>query len=186
MLQTMFRPLARTPLTPNSSASSSRAQNPVRARIHRICRSAHSHPHALPFRPPPIRERLKPLIPFFIWWTILTSITVHTMRLRIEIKEDEARIGAKISVLEALLERTRRGEHVRPEEVRREFEMVGLRQRRVRTDDDGRVEAKDVGWREAIFGRRGPQLAGGPEGEEETDVKEQDLGAWAAEGESSL
>lgn len=108
------------------------------------------------------------------------------MRLRIEIKEDEARIGAKVSVLQALVERTRRGEDVRVEEVRREFEMVGLRQRRGRGEEDGRVDAKDVGWREAIFGRRQRVGEGEGAGESEVEMKEQDLGAWAAEGEPFL
>jgi hypothetical protein len=101
------------------------------------------------------------------------------MRLRIEIKEDEARIGAKISVLQALLDRTRKGEVILPEEVRREFEMVGLRERRGRTGEEVRADAKDVGWREAIFGRKRVK------GDEGDEVQEQDLGAWAAEGESS-
>lgn len=89
-----------------------------------------------------------------------------------------------MSVLQALVDRTRRGEDVRVEEVRRELEMVGLRQRRGRGEEDGRVDAKDVGWREAIFGRR--QRVGEGEGESEVEVKEQDLGAWAAEGEPLL
>ena len=107
------------------------------------------------------------------------------MRLRIEIQEDEARIGAKISVLQTLLDRTRKGETLVPEEIRREFEMVGLRQRRGRTEEEARADAKDVGWREAIFGRRRKEVDAEAEAEVE-DVKEQDLGAWAAEGGSFL
>lgn len=103
------------------------------------------------------------------------------MRLRIEIQEDEARIGAKISVLQTLLDRTRKGETLVPEEIRREFEMVGLRQRRGRTEEEVRADASDVGWREAIFGRRRKDGDGEAKADVE-DVKEQDLGAWAAEG----
>lgn len=156
---------------------------PARLRTPAAGPSTHTHAHQsflqtrrtlhdLPFRPPPIRERLKPLIPFFIWWTIITSLTVHQLRIRTQTREDMERFQAKVGVLERLMERTRNGEVIRPAEMRREMELVGLRERVVRGDEDGRGEVRDVGWREAIFGRK----------RKEEDVSEEDVSAWAADG----
>lgn len=124
-----------------------------------------------PFRPPPIRERLRPLVPFFIYWTIITSLTVHLLRTRTKAKEDAAKASAQSSVLEGLISRLRQGERVPPDEIDRELEMVGLKERTVlsavgaarTTQDEERpggeaeaalAESGQVGWRETIFGRK--------------------------------
>lgn len=109
----------------------------------------------LPFKPPPIRQRLRPLLPFFIYWCIITSLTVHSLRIRIKSKEDLDKVNAKVTVLEGLIGRIRNGERVGDDEVQRELEMVGLRERRLTTEEEGEVsEGGDVGWMEAIFGRK--------------------------------
>lgn len=128
-----------------------------------------------PFKPPPIRERLRPLIPFFIWWTILTSLTVHLLRARQAATEADSRSEAKISVLQDLLDRARAGEEIGEEEVQRRLEMVGVREReKVEVVPGVREEVKDVGWREAIFGRK----AVSTEKEDEEEVRN-----WARSGE---
>lgn len=113
-----------------------------------------TYPQSLPFRPPPIRQRLRPLVPFFIYWCIITSLTVHLLRIRIRSKEEHDKAGAQISVLQGLIARYERGEVVDAVEVQRELEMVGLRTRTVLTVDEDIQEGKDVSWTEAIFGRR--------------------------------
>jgi len=60
---------------------------------------------------------------------------------------------AQISVLEGLIERHKRGERVSGDEVQRELEMVGLRERLLTKPEEG--EGGDVGWLKAIFGRKG-------------------------------
>lgn len=107
------------------------------------------------FKPPPISARLRPLVPFFIYWCIITSLAVHLLRTRIQSKEELDKAQAQISVLEGLIERYRQGERVGPEEIRRELEMVGLRERLLTQPEEG--EGGDVGWMKAIFGRRGVQ-----------------------------
>jgi hypothetical protein len=107
----------------------------------------------LPFKPPPIRQRLRPLLPFFIYWCIITSLTVHSLRIRIKSREDLDKVNAKVTVLEGLIGRIKNGEKVGDDEVQRELEMVGLRERRLTMEEEGEVsEGGDVGWMEAIFG----------------------------------
>ena len=105
---------------------------------------------------PPIRERLKPLIPFFIKWSIITSLAVHLLQIRIRSKEEMARCDAQISVLKGLIDKIGRGLDLSDSGMRRELEMVGLRDRTILTKDEmsGLRESADVGWREALFGRR--------------------------------
>lgn len=131
-----------------------------------------------PFRPPPIRERLRPLIPFFIWWSIITSLTVHLLRARQSSKEMQSRSEAKISVLESLLGRTRAGEALTEEEVERQLEMVGLRERRTGDLGEKREDIRDVGWMEAIFGRKGRDQVVDKTAKED----EEDVAAWAKSG----
>lgn len=100
---------------------------------------------------PPIRQRLKPLIPFFITWTVVTSLAVHLLRER---KSGDALLGrahAKETVLEALVARFTEGEVVPDIEIRRELEMVGLREKLV---DVEVVEARKIGWGEMMLGRK--------------------------------
>ncbi len=65
-------------------------------------------------------------------------------------------IKAQISVLEDLIRRTQGGENIAEEEVHRQLEMVGLRERLSLTngEEELRRVAKDVSWGEALFGRR--------------------------------
>lgn len=156
-------PLRRALRIPTTFASSSRHFNTS----HRV--------HDFPFKPPPIRERLRPLIPFFIWWTILTSLTVHLLRARQAATEADSRSEAKIHALTDLLVRARAGEEIAEEEVQRRLEMVGVRERSRLEPGDVRPEVRDVGWREAVFGRRGTKT----EKEDEEDVE-----SWARSGES--
>jgi hypothetical protein len=106
---------------------------------------------------------LKPLIPFFIQWCIITSLAVHLLRARIKAREETARSAAQISVLEGLIERLERGEKISKRGIRRELEMVGLREREIPAgslvtgnarEGGGALPAREVGWKEAIFGRR--------------------------------
>ena len=55
-----------------------------------------------------------------------------------------------------MIERVRRGEELGEEEIRRDMEMVGLRKRTGLTMDESREMrvTADVGWFEALFGRK--------------------------------
>ena len=109
-----------------------------------------------PTNVPSILERLRPLIPFFIKWSIITSLAVHLLRMRFRSREELAKCEAQESVLEGLLARVRQGEVVGDKEIRRELEMVGLRERTELTSgNEGTFgETADVGWGEALFGKR--------------------------------
>ncbi|WVR07008.1 hypothetical protein IAU60_004047 [Kwoniella sp. DSM 27419] len=115
------------------------------------------HTYGLPpFKPPPIRQRLKPLIPFFIYWTIITSLAVHLLRARIASKEELDKRQAQISVLSTLIGRIRAGDRVDEVELQRELEMVGLRERTALTREvEGEMDdTADVGWAEVLFGKK--------------------------------
>lgn len=91
-------------------------------------------------------------------------------------KEETARKEAQISVLEGLVNRYRAAKGIKtgteldeqvvywPDEaeVQRELEMVGLRERKhiPGTDEgvDGFEEARSVGWKEVLFGRKRVKL----------------------------
>jgi hypothetical protein len=73
-----------------------------------------------------------------------------------------------------LIARLKAGEKVSGDEVQRELEMVGLRERCLTIAQEG--EGGDVGWLKAIFGRRGVQ------DEDEVDekkVEEDAVQEWA-------
>ncbi|KAJ9107475.1 hypothetical protein QFC21_000928 [Naganishia friedmannii] len=126
---------------------------------------------------PPISQRLKPLIPFMIYWTALTSLAYNLLRLRTLKEEDDARRNAQISVLEGLVDRYRAALGIKtgtelddqevtwPDEaeVERELQMVGLRERKHApdgvTDSTEFQEGRDVGWREVLFGRKRAKLS---------------------------
>jgi hypothetical protein len=76
---------------------------------------------------------------------------------------------AQISVLSGLISRLKKRENVSNDEIQRELEMVGLRERVLTTEE---IEAGDVGWFKAIFGRRGVQ-------EDVEEVEEDAVAAWA-------
>lgn len=79
--------------------------------------------------------------------------------------------NAQISVLESLIRRVRDGSVLSDDDVRRELEMVGLRERTTLTEtEEERLErTKDVTWREALFGRKSDRT---PEQEENRAVEE--------------
>ncbi|TYJ55692.1 hypothetical protein B9479_003596 [Cryptococcus floricola] len=130
--------------------------------------------HALPTDLPPIRARLRPLVPFFIYWTIITSLLVHLLRTRQESGESLSRQKAKISVLGDLIARIRNGEDVSEEEMQREMEMVGLRERTALTLglDKELKEAENVGWREVLLGKTA-------QSEEQAAREEKAIEEWA-------
>lgn len=103
---------------------------------------------------PPLRERLRPLIPFLVIWTIITSLAMHLLRVRKRSEADTARSDAQESVLLGLIERFRAGEVVPDLEIRRELEMVGLRERTVATEGMTVEEMREVSWWEVLRGRR--------------------------------
>jgi hypothetical protein len=60
---------------------------------------------------------------------MITSLAVHLLRARIHSKEELDKAKAQISVLEGLMDRYKSGERISQDELRRELEMVGLRER---------------------------------------------------------
>lgn len=131
------------------------------ARQHRHPQSCYRYQHRLnssfgPTNVPPIRERLKPLIPFFIKWSIITSLAVHLLRIRHRSVEELGRCEAKESVLESMIARVRQGEELEDREIRRDMEMVGLRERTALTQSeaDEMRDTADVTWIETLFGRK--------------------------------
>ncbi|WWD17366.1 hypothetical protein CI109_101807 [Kwoniella shandongensis] len=131
-----------------------------------------------PFKPPPIRQRLRPLIPFFIYWTIITSLAVHLLRLRISSQEELDKRKAQISVLSDLVEKLARGDDAEDDTVQRELEMVGLRERTAltRTVDDELRDTADVRWYEVLFGKkRSVSLSA----EEDREKEEKAIEEWA-------
>ncbi|WVQ99370.1 hypothetical protein IAU59_006503 [Kwoniella sp. CBS 9459] len=140
-------------------------------------RSISSRLHELPpFKPPPIRQRLKPLIPFFIYWTIITSLAVHLLRARIHSKEELDKKHAQISVLSDLIQQFQNGEKVDLREMQRSLEMVGLRERTDLTKDlDGELsDTADVGWAEVLFGKKRVKS----DDIEDKDKEEKSLEEW--------
>lgn len=78
------------------------------------------------------------------------------MRTRQDTEASLARQQAKVTVLSDLIARLQRGETVDEEEMQRELEMVGLRERTSATlalDKEMRIVG-DVGWRDVLFGKR--------------------------------
>jgi hypothetical protein len=107
------------------------------------------------YEAPSIGARLRPLIPFFIWWTIITSLLLHLLQERKRGEAELDRAAAQESVLRALLERFEAGEVVPDAEIRQQLEMVGLRKRQ----DTGTLgeELGKVSWWEVMLGRKRQQ-----------------------------
>ncbi|OCF42930.1 hypothetical protein I317_03281 [Kwoniella heveanensis CBS 569] len=177
------RPLLRASVLPTSSSSSTSASTRFRPRATpRVgvptgfgTRSIVSGLHDLPpFKPPPIRQRLRPLIPFFIYWTIITSLAVHLLRARIHSKEELDKKQAQITVLSDLIQQYQNGEKVDLREMQRSLEMVGLRERTDLTKDlDGEMrDTADVGWVEVLFGKKRVKV------DENDDKEEKTLDEW--------
>lgn len=122
--------------------------------------------------PPPLSQRLKGILPFLFWWSVITSLAAHRLRMRHEHGQEMGVVQAKISVLESLVERVKGGSELTNEQVRKEMEMVGLRERTSLTEDaEGRLlKAADVNWREALLGRKNRHLT--PEEGEREAVEE--------------
>ncbi|KAL7419318.1 hypothetical protein Q5752_006156 [Cryptotrichosporon argae] len=106
-----------------------------------------------PFRPPPLSARLRPIVPFLLYWTLITSLAVHLLRTRIRARDELARAHAQVSVLEGLVARATGEPGMSDDDVQRELEMVGLRQRRADAEEE-LGELRDVGWKEVLLGRR--------------------------------
>ena len=104
----------------------------------------------------PVSARLKSLMPFFLWWSILTSLAFHRLRLRMQSRQELDMADAQISILESLIRRVSGGEVLSDERLRKELEAVGLRERTSLTkeDESEMLKARDVGWGEALFGRK--------------------------------
>jgi hypothetical protein len=151
-------------LSRSIGSTSKRLFNPTYIPRRRI----HPYPE---FKPPPISTRLKPLIPFFIYWCAITSLAVHLLRNRTSSREELDKCQAQISVLSGLITRLKKRENVSNDEIQRELEMVGLRER-VLTKEE--IEGGDVGWFKAIFGRRGVSDV-----DEVEEVEEDAVAAWA-------
>jgi hypothetical protein len=96
--------------------------------------SSRIHPYP-EFKPFPISTRLKPLIPFFIYWCAITSLAVHLLRNRTSSREELDKTKAQISVLSGLITRLKKRENVSNDEIQRELEMVGLRERVLTTEE---------------------------------------------------
>lgn len=132
---------------------------------------------------PPISQRLRPLVPFLIVWTIITSLAVHLLRVRTEGEQSTARAHAQESVLEGLVQRFQAGEVVDDTEIRRELEMVGLRERTSLTlgVDADLAEMREVSWWEVLRGRKrdGEDEEGG-DGKKEEDMSDEEKETAAA------
>ncbi|WWC70237.1 uncharacterized protein I206_104187 [Kwoniella pini CBS 10737] len=125
------------------------------------------------FKPPPIRQRLKPLIPFFIYWSIITSLAVHLLRNRINSKEELDKQKAKITVLSDIIKRLQNGETLNEDQIQRELELVGLRERTILTQGVQLEEdVKNVGWSEVLFGKKRIK------DEETKEINEESLDDW--------
>lgn len=140
---------------------------------------------------PPISERLKPMIPFILIWTVITSLAMHLLRVRKQGEAQDARCAAQESVVLGLIARFEAGEVVSDTEIRRELEMVGLRARTMASAGFEVEEMREVSWWEVIRGRREQRAKRverervGEEGGEEAAVEEwsKSESRWAKRGE---
>jgi hypothetical protein len=105
------------------------------------------------------------------WWSVITTLATHRLQLRQRSAEELGVASAQISVLESLIRRVGDGSVLSDDDVRRELEMVGLRERTTLTEtEEERLErTRDVTWREALLGRKSSQT---PEQEENRAVEE--------------
>lgn len=95
--------------------------------------------------------------------------------MRVGAKEELDKSQAQISVLEGLIERFKKGERVGGDEIQRELEMVGLRERLLTKPEEG--EGGDVGWVKALFGRRG--VKDDQSAEDKERIEEEAVEEWA-------
>ncbi|ORY34094.1 hypothetical protein BCR39DRAFT_518436 [Naematelia encephala] len=129
---------------------------------------------------PPLKERLKPLIPFLFWWTVITSLTTNLLQLRQRSERESALSSAQITVLEGLIEKVKDGQVLEDVEIRKELEMVGLRERTELTKglESGLEEGGDVGLLTAMLGRNSRFSAGDRKKKEQED-DERAVAEWA-------
>jgi hypothetical protein len=97
------------------------------------------------------------MIPFLFWWSIITALALNTLRIRNESKDASILYRSQQAVLTRLIDRVKLGEVLNDQEIRRELEMVGLRERsRLTVNEAEKLSlVKDVGWVQVLFGRRG-------------------------------
>jgi len=128
---------------------------------------------------PPLRTRLRGMLPFLFWWSVITSLAVNRLRIRQQAEEELGAVNAQISVLEDLVQRTRQGEVLSEEALRKELELVGLRERTrlTETEEERMARTKDVSWAEALLGRKG-KIA--DEDLQDGKQEERDEREWAA------
>lgn len=124
-----------------------------------------------------MRTRLRGMLPFLFWWSVITSLAVNRLRIRQQAEEELGAVNAQISVLEDLVQRTRTGEVLSDEALRKELELVGLRERTrlTETEEERMARTKDVSWGEALLGRKG-KITDEQDGKQE----ERDEREWAA------
>lgn len=98
--------------------------------------------------------------------------------MRQQYDEELGVVRAQITVLESLVSKVRNGSILPDEEVRKEMEMVGLRERTSLTESDEEklLRAKDVTWGEALFGRKNKEMTA--EQGEEAAVEEWSNSMW--------
>ena len=119
--------------------------------------SAPLRPPSSPFEVPLLPPRpfhwslLLPHMPDFILWTSLTSLAFNLLILRRASKAERDISSAQISVLEDLLQRfeVNAAQGLSEDDLERELEMVGLRERKQSTSDAGEIE-----WSEVAFGTK--------------------------------
>ncbi|EIW70716.1 hypothetical protein M231_02630 [Tremella mesenterica] len=123
------------------------------------------------FRPPPISSRIRPIIPFLIYWTFVTSLALNLLKIRKRAEEDNDRYQARISVLQGVIRGLEEG-RVDEEEMRRDLEMVGLRDRRGKEVVGDLGIVRPLSWREALFGLSKGKDTSVHEGDAETSLQE--------------
>ncbi|KAL1411368.1 hypothetical protein Q8F55_002324 [Vanrija albida] len=173
------RHLASTLRAPRPRPSTLSARPGPQPTPHRtLLQSAPRRPE-LPLDVPPISARLRPLVPFFIAWSVITTLAVHLLRGRKTAEEEQARAHAQESVLLGLAQRFRDGEDVSDTDIRRELEMVGLRERTALTLPLEADELREVSWFEVFLGRRKPKAEDAEEKAEVAAVSEEQAEAEA-------
>lgn len=84
----------------------------------------------------------------FLLTSAVSSLAINLRNARDDLRELRSKHAARISVLHGIVSRLEAGQAVSPEFVSREYERVGITERR-----NTAVETS-VGWREMLFGRK--------------------------------
>ncbi|KAF8489671.1 hypothetical protein JB92DRAFT_3012530 [Gautieria morchelliformis] len=90
--------------------------------------------------------------------TVLTSLSFHLLFARRDAASERAQFTARISILESLNERLRKGEHIPDAEVEKLTVLSRKMQRgsEVEGQPDERGGRKGITWKEALLGREAP------------------------------